>query len=118
MDDLVISVCRVRSLVFPGLLFAVVGRFMENLATAAVALLATGIGWTVMAIYPLVAQSLVGEPEDVNGAAGAFAATFRWLLSVIVVTCTCTWAIGRYGLASVVSGFPKSSPSIVNQAPK
>lgn len=58
MDDLVISVCRVRSLVFPGMPFAVVGRFMESPATAAVALLATGIGWTVMAIYPVVAQSL------------------------------------------------------------
>lgn len=116
MDDLVISVCRVRSLVFPGMPFAVVGRFMESPATAAVALLATGIGWTVMAIYPVVAQSLVGEPEDVNGAAWAFAATFRWLLPVTVVICA--WAIGRYGLASVVSGFPKPSPSIVNQAPE
>ncbi|WAH64315.1 hypothetical protein [Xanthomonas hortorum] len=94
MQDVVINVLWVTRLVLPGVLFVMADRFQGRLATAAVAFLTTCIGWAVVTLYAVSAQSLTKDPEDVNGAALVFAATFGWVLPAIVVACT--WAVRRY----------------------
>ncbi|MEB1611715.1 hypothetical protein VDQ74_17785 [Xanthomonas campestris pv. campestris] len=104
MQNVVINVLWVTSSVLPGGLFVMADRFQGRLATSAVAFLTTCIGWAVVTLYAVAAQSLTKDPEDVNVAALAFAATVGWMLPAVVVACT-----GRFadtGFTSVVSDFP------------
>lgn len=95
MEDFAVDVLWVTSLALPGLLFAVANRFKSRLATAVVALLATGAGWAFALAYTIAAQSLTAkDPAQVNGAALAFAATFGWILPAVIVMGT--WVVCRY----------------------
>jgi hypothetical protein len=101
MEDFAVNVLWMTSLALPGLLFAAANRFKSRLATAVVALLAIGAGWTFMLAYAVAAQSLTSkDPTQVNGAALAFAATFGWVLPAAIVIGTwifCGYVTRRMG---------------------
>jgi hypothetical protein len=92
VPDFTLTVLWLTSLAMPCLLFAAGNGFRNAWITSARALAAILAGWAIVFAYADAAQALTAtRPEDVHGAALAFASVFGWVVPAAIVAVT--WGV-------------------------